>query len=96
MCQALGKWLWYFLGFIGNFCGRQFLTWFPIIPISQYLCPCVLPSLQLWAGPRDLLPKNKIYQMSWDVISLIRLQKTILYPPSTLSWLVFSLAHHSE
>lgn len=55
--------------------------------------PFVSPSLQSWARPRDLLPKNKICQTSWDATSLIRLQETNF---GTVSCLVISLAHKSE
>ena len=71
------------------------MTEFQTIPVSLFV-PSVCPSLQSWARPRDLLPKNKICQTSWDATSLSRLQETNFFPSGTVSCLVISLARKSE
>lgn len=34
----------------------------PVTPTSWYLCPYVIPSPWVWAGPRDLPPMDRLWQ----------------------------------
>ena len=59
-------------------CDRQLLTWPPGIPASWYSHSCIISSCQVWAGPSDLLPKNRVQQKLWHHFTLMnRLGKTV-------------------
>lgn len=44
-------------------------------PTTWYSCFCLTFTLWVWAAPSDLLLVKKVQQKSWDIPSMIRLQK---------------------
>lgn len=61
----------------------SFWTWLPTTPAPWYSNSCGISSLWMQTRPGDMIPTSRIWQKSWNVISVIRLQDCNLCLTST-------------